>query len=109
MAFFSGLLGWWTTKIYLEKNNKKDPSDVVIDAFSGQLITTSFASTSLLLNILAFLFFRFFDILKPGFIGKSENIEGALGVMLDVWLAGLISSVIILFIPTLIKYNTIGY
>ena len=84
-------------------------SEVVIDEFSGQLITTSFASTSLLLNILAFLFFRVFDILKPWFIENLENIEGVLGVMLDDWLAGLISSAIILFIPLLIKYNILGY
>ena len=59
VSFLREWLGWWATKIYLEKNNKKDPSDVVIDAFSGQLITTSFASTSLLLNILAFYFLDF--------------------------------------------------
>lgn len=109
IAFLTGLLGWWATRIYLERNNEKDPSEVVIDEFSGQLIATSFAGTSLILNILAFLLFRFFDILKPSYIGRSENIGGALGVMLDDWLAGLFSAIIILIISSLIKFNIFGY
>ena len=95
LAVFSGMLGWVTTKIYIEKNNKKDPNEVVIDEFSGQLIATSVAGISIFLNILAFLLFRFFDILKPGIIGKSEKLKGATGIMMDDWLSGLFSAGII--------------
>ena len=70
-SYISGILGWWATKLYLETCNKKDPSEVVVDEFSGQLIATSIAGASPFLNILAFLLFRFFDILKPGIIGQS--------------------------------------
>ena len=89
------MLGWVTTKIYIEKNNKKDPNEVVIDEFSGQLIATSVAGISPLLNILAFLLFRFFDIFKPSIIGKSEKLKGATGIMMDDWLSGLFSAGII--------------
>ena len=58
------------TKLYIEKNNKKDPSEVVVDEFSGQLIATSIAGASPFLNILAFLLFRFFDILKTWYYWK---------------------------------------
>ena len=66
-----------------------------IDEFSGQLIATSVAGISPFLNILAFLLFRFFDILKPGIIGKSEKLKGATGIMMDDWLSGLFSAAII--------------
>ena len=82
-------------KIYLETCNKKDPSEVVIDEFSGQLIATSIAGSSPFLNILALLLFRFFDILKPGIIGKAEKLKGATGVMMDDWLSGILSAVIL--------------
>ena len=95
LAIFLGIIGWWATKIYILKNNNKDPSEVVVDEFSGQLIATSIAGASPFLNILAFLLFRFFDILKPGIIGKSEKLKGATGIMMDDWLSGLFSAAII--------------
>ena len=95
LAIFSGIVGFWATKVYLEKNNQKDPREVVIDEFSGQLIVTSVAGISPFLNILAFCLFRFFDILKPGIIGKSEKLKGATGIMMDDWLSGLLSAVIL--------------
>ena len=95
LAVFSGIIGWWSTRIYLEKNNSKDPSEIVVDEFSGQLIATSAAGVSPVLNILAFFLFRFFDIFKPGIIGKSETFKGATGVMMDDWLSGLFSAAII--------------
>ena len=97
-AIFTGILGWWATKLYLEISSKKDPSEVVVDEFSGQLIVTSVAGSSPFLNILAFLLFRFFDILKPGIIGKSEKLKGATGVMMDDWLSGILSATILIFL-----------
>ena len=94
-AIFTGILGWWATKLYLEISNKRDPSEVVVDEFSGQLIATSIAGSSPFLNILALLLFRFFDILKPGIIGKAEKLKGATGVMMDDWLSGILSAVIL--------------
>ena len=91
----SGILGWWTTKLYIERNNIKDPSEVVIDEFSGQMIASSAAGISPLLNICSFVLFRFFDILKPSIIGKAENLNGATGIMMDDWLSGILTAAII--------------
>ena len=79
----------------------------MIDEFSGQMIATSVAGLSLVFNITAFILFRFFDILKPGIIGKAENIDGALGIMMDDWLAAIFAVVILLFFYMLgyIDYN----
>ncbi len=68
LAFLTGILGWYTSKIYIAKKDDKDPSEVVIDEFSGQLIVTAVAGTSPLFNFIAFILFRFFDILKPRII-----------------------------------------
>ena len=107
VGLISGFIGYYFTKIYIDKVNKKDPSEVVIDEFSGQMIATSAAGISSVFNIIAFILFRFFDILKPGIIGKAENIDGALGIMMDDWLAGIFSAVILLafYILGYIDYN----
>jgi len=102
-----GLVGYYSTKIYIIEHNRKDPSEVVIDEFSGQMIATSAAGISLTFNIFAFILFRFFDILKPSIIGKAENIDGALGIMMDDWLAGIFSAIILIsfFMLGYIDYN----
>ena len=106
-GLISGLIGYYSTKIYIKKVNKKDPSEVVIDEFSGQMIASSAAGIFPVFNVIAFILFRFFDILKPGIIGKAENIDGALGIMMDDWLAGVFSAVILLsfYIFGYIDYN----
>jgi phosphatidylglycerophosphatase A len=107
LAILTGILGWYTSKIYIEKIDDKDPSEVVIDEFSGQLFATAAAGTSLLFNFIAFILFRFFDILKPGIIKKAEKLSGSLGIMMDDWLAGVISALFLLFFSSFgqIKYN----
>ncbi len=107
VGLISGLIGFYLAQIYINEVNKKDPNEVVIDEFSGQMIATSAAGVSPIFNIIAFILFRFFDILKPGIIGKAENIDGALGIMMDDWLAGIFSAVILLifYIFGYIDYN----
>ena len=85
----------------------KDPKEVVIDEFSGQLIASSAAGISPLFNIVAFVLFRIFDIFKPGIISKAEKLDGAIGIMLDDWLAGIFSAAILFlfFFLGFIKYN----
>ena len=43
---------------------------------------------SLGLYLLAFFLFRFFDIFKPSFIYRIQNLPGGWGIMLDDMLAG---------------------
>ncbi len=104
LAILSGIAGWFSTNVYIKKSNKKDPSEVVIDEFSGQLIASSAAGTSLLFNILGFILFRILDILKPGIIKKAENLKGATGVMMDDWVAGIFTFILIILIRNLLNY-----
>lgn len=60
-----------------------DPSQIVIDEFIG----FSFLACALPLDAVAFsigfLFFRFFDIVKPLGIKTIEQLPGVVGIMLD--------------------------
>ncbi len=63
----------------------KDPSQIVIDEFVGVwLVLLPFAKVSPTELFLAFIFFRFFDILKPWPVNASEHwMRGGFGIMLD--------------------------
>ena len=69
--------------------NHIDPSWIVLDEWAGIFITLLFTSTSNPIHIAAgFVFFRVFDISKPGPITYVESFGGAAGIMLDDILAG---------------------
>ena len=106
-GIISGFTGLYFTKHYIKSSLNKDPKEVVIDEFSGQLIASSAAGISPLFNIVAFVLFRIFDIFKPGIISKAEKLDGAIGIMLDDWLAGIFSAAILFlfFFLGFIKYN----
>jgi len=106
--------GTYFTKIYLNYTNSEDPKEVVIDEVVGQMLTivlvffsALFANEShlikyfspltiniILLFILPFCLFRFFDILKPWPINwLDKNIKGSLGVMIDDLAAAIFAAV----------------
>ena len=97
VSILTGFVGLHFSKVYIKKKSTKDPKEVVIDEFSGQMIATSAAGLSPLFNIVAFILFRAFDILKPGIISKAEKLDGAIGIMMDDWLAGIFSVLILFF------------
>lgn len=85
------------------KNFKqKDPKEIVIDEYIGQMIPLIMCGNNIYLILVAFISFRFFDITKiyPANI-FDKKIEGPLGVIGDDIIAG-IYSLMIIFI---IKYN----
>lgn len=72
---------------------KRDQNQIVIDEALGMLVScfpmALFRPQSLFWGfLLAFLLFRFFDILKVPPINLFDRMENALGVMLDDFLAG---------------------
>ena len=83
-------IGVWAAGRAIDVTSTKDPSVVVIDEVSGQLI----ALTPLILRpslegiFVAFVLFRFFDIFKPYPIRKLERFNAGHGVMADDALAG---------------------
>ncbi len=72
---------------------KEDPGSVVLDEMLGYMVTILFIPFSYTSAILAFVFFRFFDILKPWPIRKIEKIGGGLGILADDLFAGVYAAI----------------
>ena len=66
-----------------------DPSAVVIDEVAGFLLTMFLLPLSWLNLGIGFIFFRFFDILKPYPIRHLERLKGGFGIVMDDLVAGI--------------------
>ncbi|TWI98109.1 phosphatidylglycerophosphatase A [Mucilaginibacter frigoritolerans] len=88
------LLGVWSSSI-VEKIWGKDPARVVIDEVAGMCIGLLFVPVSVKYVILALILFRFFDIVKPLFIRKMEELPSGWGIMMDDVLAGIYTNIIV--------------
>ena len=74
-----------------------DPSQIVVDEVSGQLITLMFIPPETMWYIIGFILFRFLDIKKPWPIRwLDRNIKGGIGIMLDDIVAGIFAGMILL-------------
>ena len=87
-------LGVWSSS-ELEKIWGHDSNKIVIDEWMGMSVALFLVPLSLINVGLAFLLFRFFDIVKPLFIRKAELVPRGWGVMLDDLLAGIYSALIL--------------
>jgi len=73
-----------------------DSPYIIIDEFMGFLVAVYSIPHSYGYLVMAFLLFRFFDILKPLAISKLERtLSGGLGIMADDILAGIYTNIII--------------
>ena len=84
-------IGVWSASRACHISNLEDPSQVVIDEVSGQLIalTPVALAPSVAGVIVAFVLFRLFDIFKPYPIRRLERLRAGWGVMSDDGLAGI--------------------
>jgi phosphatidylglycerophosphatase A len=81
---------------HAEKILGHDAHEIVIDEVCGTLITfLLIGRTSLGVVIAGFILFRFFDILKPWPVDRSQNLPGGLGVVMDDVLAGVYSNLLL--------------
>ncbi len=97
-------IGWWATARYTAGGADHDPSEVVVDEVVGIFIALVPLSAGLWHAGLpgyifpypgwigAFVFFRLFDIWKPGPVGWADRRGGAHGVMLDDVIAGMMAA-----------------
>lgn len=93
MLIITLILGIISSNKIEKQTDKKDPSYVVIDEFAGYLTSVLWIPLTIQNLLLAFIFFRFFDILKPPPIKQIEkNVEGGLGIMIDDIIAGVMSN-----------------
>jgi len=83
--------------IYEQEVGAHDGKEIVIDELSGMWLTITLAglttSSSIYLFLVAFVFFRIFDIVKPSIIGVIDRkIKGGWGVMGDDMVAGVFAA-----------------
>ncbi len=82
------LLGTWAISRTLAGSIVVDPPEIVIDEVCAQWLVLASLPQEPLAYILGFAAFRFADIVKPWPAGWADrNVAGAIGVMLDDFLA----------------------
>ena len=98
-AVLATALGFWAIAAELAERPGEDPGEIVIDEVAGQWIALLFPAAAFWQQgmenwaliawpgwVAAFLFFRLFDIWKPGPVGRADRRGDVTGVMLDdVW------------------------
>jgi len=91
------LVGVWAASRTEKMSGKKDPSKVVIDEVAGQFI--ALLAVPFMIDdawwslILAFILFRFFDIVKPYPARTLESLKSGLGIMADDVVAGVYAAI----------------
>jgi phosphatidylglycerophosphatase A len=99
--------GFWATRAEIAGAADQDPGEIVIDEVAGQWVALFPLSAGLWIMgaaphifpwpgwVGAFLMFRLFDVWKPWPVSQADAMPGALGVMLDDAVAGLIAAAVV--------------
>ncbi|MCF8382630.1 MAG: phosphatidylglycerophosphatase A [Chlorobium sp.] len=87
----SAAAGVWSGGV-MEEEYGEDPSIVTIDELAGQWLALAALPATPLAVLLGFLFFRFFDIAKPGPVDQVQHFRGGWGIMADDLLAGILAN-----------------
>ena len=89
-------LGLYFCYLYsIEEHHNQDPSYIVIDEVVGMMLALFLLPKLIYIYFFAFILFRFFDIVKPSIIFKSQNFKYGIGIMADDILSGLLTLLII--------------
>lgn len=84
--------------------HRRDPGQVVIDEFAGQLVAFVLEPTGTWKLLLSgFVAFRLFDIWKPFPARQAERLNGGWGIMVDDLVAGVYALVVVTLISRLLR------
>jgi phosphatidylglycerophosphatase A len=89
------VLGHAVSSTYAAELGQDDPQRIVIDEAFGQFLALFLVPSRWLPLILAFVFFRFFDIIKPSPIRRLEKLPAGWGIMADDAGAGLAAGALV--------------
>ena len=92
---FHLLFGFYFCFQFTKNNLEKDPSYIVIDEVVGMMICLFLLPKNIPIYIMAFILFRFFDIIKPSIIDRSQNFKFGIGIMADDIISGILTLLII--------------
>ncbi len=102
-TIFSVIISFPTSARAEEIFKIKDCKKIVIDDFSGMLITFLFIPKKIELIIPAFFLFRMLDMLKIPPANRIERFSGAKGIVGDDLVAGIYSNLILQIVILLLK------
>jgi phosphatidylglycerophosphatase A len=88
------LLGCWSGTV-VEPYWGKDDKKVVIDEVAGMCVSLLFLPVTPVYVLAGLVLFRFFDILKPLYIRRTEQLPGGIGVMMDDVVAGIYTNLLL--------------
>ena len=92
------VIGHYSISAIIKNSKEIDPPSIVIDEVIGIWISCLFIHDNMMLLCIAFMVFRYFDIMKPSFIYHTQNLKGSWGIMIDDVLAGTLTSILIIFL-----------
>lgn len=99
MLCFIFIYSLFFLKTILKNFKNDDPKEIVIDEYIGQSIPLLICDGNLILILISFFSFRFFDIFKifpANYFDK--NIKGIIGIIGDDIIAGLYCFILIYFL-----------
>ena len=89
--FFIGIA---VSAILTKELDQKDPKEIVIDEWVGMWVALYLCPFDFKWGMVAFLFFRIFDIFKPGPVQLMDDMDDAAGVMMDDVVAGILACLV---------------
>ena len=89
--FFIGIA---VSTVLIEAWNEKDPKEIIIDEWVGMWISLYLVPHTILWGLVAFFFFRVFDILKPGPVQVMDDMDDTIGVMMDDVVAAILACLV---------------
>ena len=105
IIFVTTILSFFAIHVYTTDFKEKDRSEIVIDEVVGQsvaLLPLLFFEEKFLPDIytcfMSFIFFRFFDIVKPFPIYLFDRMNNTFGIIFDDILAGIFSALLLTLI-----------
>ena len=85
----------WIINRALVLIHRHDPSEIILDEVVGFFVLMMDETLSVPFIVLGFLYFRFFDIVKPFGIDRLEGIGGGWGIVLDDVLAAIYARILL--------------
>ena len=82
----------------MERMHGEDSSRIVIDEFAGMQVTFLMLEPSIAVGAAGFCLFRFFVIVKPFPINRSQRLGGGVGVVVDDLIAGLYARIALMIL-----------
>jgi len=90
----------------MEKTYGHDAGKIVIDEVVGMQVILTLAHPTLVGLVAAFFVFRLFDIVKPPPVRRSQDLPRGWGVVIDDFLAGIYSRIVLVLLAWV--YPSVG-